>query len=229
MMTPPAASSAAGSLVAALVEPFAGPDQPGEAVLAGIVADRMTDPEIDLAAIVSAWITAPIDGRVSPNVAAGLASLRESGCPPMDAPGPESLAAALVVLPAVSRTWPNDRNVISGAYHLARLLDPDPANQWRAVGVSLATACFLRGQRDPVPEIAAAFRANDAPPELALAVSRVPVWGRPQGATPGDFEALLWCLHHERYGPRFPESLAGRGPIVHRLARAMHVARTREH
>lgn len=217
------------SLLAALIEPFPGPDSPGELLLTRILADRLTAPEINLAAIVSDWIAAPIVGQLSPNVAGGLRSLRETGCPPVDAPGPESLAAAMVVLPLVTRTWPNDRNVISGAYHLAKLLDPDPANQWRAVGVSLATACFLRGQRDPVPEIATAFRANGAPPELAAAIGRVPVWARPQGVTPGDFEALMWCLQHELHGPRFPQSLGSRGAVVHRLARAMHVARTREH
>jgi len=216
----------AEALIDRLLAP--GPGLGGELDLARIVAARIGSPKIDLASIVAAWVAAFPRLDLAPSLRAGLGELAATGRPPAEADGAEDLGAAAVVLPLVARYWNNDRALVSAAFHLSRLIDPVPSNQWRAVGVSLVTAYFLQGQTDPVPEVAAALRANDAPEGLGRALARIPVWHRSEGHGSGDFEGLLWCLFHEKPGAQFPVTLRDRAPLVQRLARVMDFARIRE-
>jgi hypothetical protein len=87
---------------------------------------------------------------------------------------PPGLGAALVTLPLVLRTYLSNQNVLTGAYHLAALLDPHPVGQWAAVAVSVAAACFLRGRSDFVADLIEALRENEAPSELVAMARRLP-------------------------------------------------------
>ena len=215
------------AFLAALLAPGDGAAaEPGELVLGRVLAEQMSSPELDLAALVSRWTALRGVEALSEGVRQALDEMAATGAPPTEAvPGMGGLAPALACLPLVGRVWASEINVASGAYHLARLLHSDPTAHWQAVGLSVATACFLQGVRDPIPDVIGALRANQAPEAVTEAARRVPVWSRPPGRRPGDFEELLWCLYHVREPARVSEALAGRGPIVLRLAFAMAAAR----
>jgi hypothetical protein len=226
MSTPTAPSAGRETaLLTALLRPFAPAAEPGEVALARVVANQVASPELDLAALVAQWLSGREQLSLSPGVRAALSHLANHGAPAPEQPGLAGLGAAMVCLPLVARHGSSDRNLVSGAYHVARLLDSDPVAHWQAVGVSVATACFLRGQRDVIPEVLGAFRANEAPAGLADVTRRVPIWSRPKDDGAGDFEQLLWCLHHFREASRVTAGVADRGPIVLRLAEAMVAAR----
>ncbi|MFN0181959.1 MAG: ADP-ribosylglycohydrolase family protein [Gemmatimonadales bacterium] len=227
-MSPPTApsSSRETALLTALLRPFAPAAEPGEVALARAVASQIPSPELDLGALVEQWLRGREQLILTPGVRVALDHLANHGAPAPEQPGIAGLGAAVVCLPLVVRHGGSDRNLVSGAYHVARLVDSDPVAHWQAVGVSVATACFLRGQRDVVPEVLGAFRANDAPAGLADVTRRVPIWSRPEGEVAGDFEQLLWSLHHFREASRVTAGVADRGPIVLRLAEAMVAART---
>jgi ADP-ribosylglycohydrolase len=147
---------------------------------------------------------------VDPGLAAALSHLREFDAPAdrLDVSGPAALLAALPAALAAS----SPRSMVSGAFHTARLVDPDPDSGLAAVAVVLAAARFMEGQRDFIAEVLGLLRSNNAPPELFdryAAIAREPrrVATPPRGKTASATEVALWVLRVVEHQPRGIEAL----------------------
>ncbi len=139
-----------------------------------------------------------------------LTWLRDTDAPPpsLAVPGASALAAAL---PA-ALTAASPRTMTAGAFHTARLLDPDPDACLAAVAVVVAAARLLEGSRDLLPEVLGLLRANQAPAPLFdrfLAIPRDPRAEPPipRGATAGAVDVAVWVLWQVHHRPRSAEAL----------------------
>lgn len=130
---------------------------------------------------------------------APIASLGISGTAPLAAALPAAMASA------------SPRSMISGAFHVARLLDPSEEAGLAAVAVVVAAAGLLEGRRDVVPDVLSMLLANDAPEATVTAVREVP-------RQPGQFPivprtgasptaTLVWLLWMVEYQPRSLDAL----------------------
>lgn len=142
-----------------------------------------------------------------------------------DAPRPTGgapcVAAMAAALPA-ALTATDPRAMIGGAFHVARLLDPDEATALAAVAAVVSASRLLAGHRDFIPDALAVLRANEAPDDVVEAVARIPRDPRnpPQrpdrDATPlSAISWILWIVHHRPRGARALEEmvLAGGVPV----------------
>lgn len=148
---------------------------------------------------------------VDPALDAALSHLREFDAPvvQLDSTGPAALLAALPAALAAS----SPRSMVSGAFHTARLVDPDPDSGLAAVAVVLAAGRFLEGQRDFMAEVLGLLRSNNAPPELFdryAAIAREPrrVATPPRGNSSTATEVALWALRVAEHQPRSVEALS---------------------
>lgn len=148
---------------------------------------------------------------VDPALDAALSHLREFDAPvvQLDSTGPAALLAALPAALAAS----SPRSMVSGAFHTARLVDPDPDSGLAAVAVVLAAGRFLEGQRDFMAEVLGLLRSNNAPPELFdryAAIAREPrrVATPPRGNSATATEVALWALRVAEHQPRSVEALS---------------------
>ncbi len=178
----------------------------GDALIEELIAGG-----VDLRRLSRRWVDwAAADGLgVDPSLAQALAHLGEFDAPAdsLDASGAAALAAALPAALAVA----SPRSMVSGAFHTARLLDPDPDSGLATVAVVLAASRFLQGQRDFIPEVLGLLRSNDAPPELFdqyAAIAREPrrIAVPPRGDASATVVAL-WALRVAEHQPRSVEAL----------------------
>jgi hypothetical protein len=139
-----------------------------------------------------------------------LAHLEEFNAP-LPSPGASGPAALAAALPAALAAA-SPRTMVSGAFHTARLLDPDPDSGLAAVSVVLAAARFLEGSRDFLPEVLGLLRTNGASTELLdqfAAIAREPrlTPKPPRGASPSAVDVALWALRIVQHRPRAVEAL----------------------
>lgn len=217
--------------VALLADLFPEADPPAEAELASVLLEEGAGPNLDFGRLVGRWLE--LRGRPfeAPEVLQSLNQLADSGAPALDGAFGPGLGAATVTLPMAARLAGNPRNLTSGTFHLARLLDPHPVGGYAAVAVAVAVRCFLGNRGDFVPDVLDVLLTNDAPPSLVEAVRRVPIFRRPEstGADDGDqasvvvrgLEQVFWVLRHERTEVGALGQVRAHGPGAIRLARAL--------
>lgn len=159
----------------------------GEAALAGLLAEELAEPQVDLHRLAHRWLEWwRHDGEgLGPATADALAFLAAHDAPPPAAaafPDPAPLARCLPLGLALAHA---PRNLVSGTYHTVMLTHPDPVVAWSAVAVNVAAARFARGRRDFVADVIEVLSANDAPPDLIATARRIPLMRR---------EDLRWSL-----------------------------------
>lgn len=187
-------------------------DTPGspyddDLALALIQAEELLQPEIDLQRLARRWLDwRRRDGRgIGPWTRTALDHIATHHSPPAGTGGLATNGCLPRTIPVALATLNSPANLVSGSYHLAHLLHPDPRCAWAAVAVNVAIAWFLQGERDFIPEVLQALTANSAPDELVAAVRRVPlekrealpVVGPDAGAVVHCAEIALWFAYHE--------------------------------
>lgn len=174
----------------------------GEALL-----EELTGGGVDLRRLAARWVRwRREDGLgVDDALAESLSHLEEFDAPPpaLRTQGASAIAAALPAALAAA----SPRSMVSGAFHTARLVDPDPVSGLAAVAVVVAAARLLEGSRDVIPEVLALLRSNDAPQQVYdrfAAIARDP---RAKPVVPRDGSSALdvatWALRiteHQRDG-----------------------------
>jgi ADP-ribosyl-[dinitrogen reductase] hydrolase len=185
------------------------PDSPYDAglALALIQADALLEPEIDLQRLALKWVEwRQRDGRgIDRWTATALDHIATHHSPPAETGGLAGNGSLSRTIPVALATVNSPANLVSGSWHLAHLLHPDPRSAWGAVAVNVAIAWFLQGERDFIPEVLQALTANGAPSELISAVRRVPLEKRETLPVVGDsadsvvhcLEIALWFAYHE--------------------------------
>jgi ADP-ribosyl-[dinitrogen reductase] hydrolase len=185
-----------------------------DVALALIQAEELLQPEIDLERLVERWIDwRRHDGRgIGEWTRTALDHIATHRSPPAHRDGQASHGRLARTIPVALATVAQPANLVSGSFHLASLLHPDPRCAWGAVAVNTAIACLLQDQRDFVPEVIEALKSNQAPDELLAAVRRVPlekkealpVLADPPGSVVHCVEVALWFGYHE---PRLERGL----------------------
>ena len=175
--------------------------------LALIQAEELLVPEIDLERLTGRWIDwQRRDGRgIGTWTSIALDHIAANHEPPATTGGRAPNGSLARCVPVGLATAGNPRNLVSGTYHLAFLLHPDPRCAWGAVAVNVALARFLHAKRDFIPDVIEALRNNETPEELLAAVRRVPlekredlpVVGPAAGYVVHCMEIALWFAHHE--------------------------------
>ncbi len=206
----------------------------GEQVLGRLLVEELSRPDFELGRVVAQWVGTVDRSFECPVVARSLAELGRTGAPPVDPAIGPGLGAALVTLAGAGRLFQTPRNLVSGVYHLACLLDPHPVGQYSAVAAGVAAGRFLQGKRDFVPEVLDVLLANQAPDRLIAEVRRAPVWVRSNrsesaeglpGAAEAEVGFVFWALHHLGSATRVLEALASVGPLARTIGRALLGAR----
>jgi hypothetical protein len=145
-----------------------------------------------------------------PALLAALSHLRDFNAPLASkvVAGPSALAAALPAALAAA----SPRTMVSGAFHTARLLDPDPESGLAAVALVLSAARFLEGSRDFLPDVLGLLRSNGGSAHLIdrfAAIVRDPraMAVPPRGPNPSALDVTLWALRMAQHRPRSVEAL----------------------
>lgn len=116
-------------------------------------------------------------------------------------------AAALVAALPAGLAAASPRSMVSGAFHTARMLDPDPASGLAAVAMVLTASRFLEGSRDVLPEVLGLLRSNDAPATVydrfaaIVREPRVPPVP-PRGPDASAVDVAVWALRIVQHQPR---------------------------
>jgi ADP-ribosyl-[dinitrogen reductase] hydrolase len=188
-------------------------DTPGspyddDLALALIQADALLEPEVDLERLALRWVEwRQKDGRgIGVWTRTALDHIATHRSPPAETGGSAGNGSLPRTIPVALATVNSPANLVSGSYHLAHLLHPDPRCAWGAVAINVAIAWFLQGDRDFIPEVLQALTSNAAPEELVAAVRRVPlekqdalpVTGPGGGYVVHCVEIALWFAYHER-------------------------------
>lgn len=172
--------------------------------------------------------------EAGPLLEAALAQMAEFDAPAATLPaaGTAPLVAALPA--ALASATP--ATMVSGAFHVARLLDPSEQAALAAVALVVTASRLLDGQRDFIPDVLALLRSNRAPEAMLEAVRAVPRDPRrappaPNGEEPDPTTTLAWLLWQLQHRPRGVEALTemvqrgGLSPLVGSLFGAMIGAR----
>jgi hypothetical protein len=167
---------------------------------------------VDLQRLAEGWSRwAEDDGLdADPALLEALAHLREFQAP-IGRTALRGASALAAVLPA-ALTAASPRSMISGAFHTARLLDPDPDSGLAATAVVVASSRLLAGSRDFVPDVLAMLRTNDADEELYGRFNAIPRDPRreppvPRGPSASTLEVATWVLWVVHHRPRSAEAL----------------------
>lgn len=204
--------------------------------LADALLLELTGGGVDLQRLARRWVDWQREqgGCRDPLLGQALDHLEEFDAPAAVLAG-GSIAAVAAALPAALASA-SPRAMISGSFHVARLLDPSEETALATVATVLAGAALLEGRRDFVPEVVAALRANDAPAALLDPIRTIPRDPRevppfPAGANPSPPAAvhwLLWMVHHRPRGLDVLLELAAHddvAPSVGAIAGALFGAR----
>lgn len=176
--------------------------------LALIQAEELLEPELDLQRLAMRWVAwRQKDGRgIGRWTQTALDHIATHHSPPAETGGSAGNGSLPRTIPVALATLSSPANLVSGSFHLAHLLHPDPRSAWGAVAINVAIAWFLHGEQDFIPEVLQALTSNAAPEELVAAVRRVPlekkdalpVVGPDAGYVIHCVEIALWCAYHER-------------------------------
>jgi ADP-ribosyl-[dinitrogen reductase] hydrolase len=185
------------------------PDSPydDDLALALIQAEELLQPEIDLERLALRWVEwRQKDGRgIGTWTRTALDHIATHRSPPAETGGAAGNGSLPRTIPVALATLASPANLVSGSFHLAHLLHPDPRCAWGAVAINVAAAWFLHGEQDFIPEVLQVLTANQAPDELVAAVRRVPlekkedlpVVGPAAGYVVHCVEIGLWFAYHE--------------------------------
>lgn len=176
--------------------------------LALIQAEELLEPEVDLQRLAAKWVKwRQQDGRgIGQWTRTAIDHIATHHSPPSEMGGVAGNGSVPRTIPLALATLNSPANLVSGSYHLAYLLHPDPRCAWAAVAVNVAIAWFLQGEQDFIPEVLQALTTNAAPGELVAAVRRVPlekrealpIVGREASHAVPCVEIALWFAYHER-------------------------------
>lgn len=210
--------------------------RPAGTALADALLEEFALGGVDLRRLASRWVAwwredgfeaGPLLSAALSQIAefdAPAATLPAAGCAPMVAALPAALASAT---PAT---------MISGAFHVARLLDPSDEAGLCTVAVVLTGSRLLEGSRDFIPDVLALLRTNHAGDALMEAVRAVPRDPRtsppsPAGEEPAPVVTLAWLLWQLQHHPRGVDQLrdlamrGGASPLLGALLGALVGAR----
>ncbi len=201
---------------------------PPETGLAALQAEALLQQPLELERLVGRWIDWARSGGAGLDAwtRKALEHIALHQSPPAALAGPAGSAALARTVPVALAARATPANLLSGSFHLAWLLHPDPRCAWGAVAVNVAIARFLAGRRDFLPDVIEALRNNDAPAELLEAVRRVPLRRREEMAGPAEHqepvvrsvELTLWLAWHEPRWERGMEWLSQTQPDAARHA-----------
>jgi ADP-ribosylglycohydrolase len=207
-------------------EPLAAPA--GRRRAATALADglliELTGGGVDLQRLAGRWVDWHRNDGLDedPLLAAALEHLRDFDAPVSELPAGSVIALAAALPAALASASP--RAMISGSFHVARMLDPAEATGLATIATVLTAAALLEGRRDFVPDVVAALRANDAGADLLDAVRTIPrdphlPPPRPSGENPDPVTAATWLLWHAHHAPRGVD-------LLHELAYAEDISPT---
>ena len=203
--TPPGAASGARRPAAVAL---------GDALLA-----EFLDGGVDLHRLARRWLDWEGEAGMSlpAPVSEALAHLREfdAPAPHLAVPNVTALAAALPA--AIAGASP--RAMVSGTFHVARLLDPGESTALCAVALTVAASIFLEGRRDFIADVISLLRANAAGEEMlervrSIARDRRAVPELPRGGSPDPVATTVWALwqaHHRVRGVDAMHEVAAAG------------------
>lgn len=173
---------------------------------------------VDLRRLAGRWVRWHRDDGFGADaaLAEALAHLEAFDAPPPRLAAPSAWALVAALPAAVAAASP--RSMVSGAFHTARLVDPDPVAGLAAVSVAVAAARYLEGNRDVIPEVLALLRSNNAPAAVYDRIADIVRLPRARAAPPGPgtpaLDVAAWALRmaeHERDGVAALEGLAHAG------------------
>jgi hypothetical protein len=232
------AEAVRAALAASGVTPLAPPPgrRPAAVALGDGLLEEFLDGGVDLRRLGGRYLRWwREDGyEAGPLLEAALAQLEEFDAPVATLPraGSAPLVAALPA--ALASATP--ATMVSGAFHVARLLDPSDEAALAAVSLVVAASRLLDGQRDFIPDVLALLRSNRAPEGVLEAVRAVPRDPRqappfPAGPEPEPTVTLAWLLWQLQHRPRSVVALTemvqrgAASPVVGSLLGAMLGAR----
>ncbi len=214
-----AARTAAGDATTnrGAMDPLSPPGRRHAAVALGAgLLEALPSGGVDLRRLAGRWVEwSRSDGHgADPALVQALDHLAE-----FDAPAPAlahaGAAAVAAALPAALAAA-SPRAMVSGAFHTARLVDPDPAGGLAAVAVVVAAARLLEGSRDFLPDVLGLLRANNADEEFfarfrAIAADPRNEPPRPTGTSVRASVVAVWVLWQVQHRPRGVEALRALG------------------
>lgn len=232
------AEAVRAALAGAGVTPLAPPPgrRPAAIALGDALLEEFLAGGVDLRRLTGRWLTWwREDGfEAGPLLEAALGQVAEFDAPAATLPaaGTAPLVAALPA--ALASATP--ATMVSGAFHVARLLDPSEEAALAAVALVVAASRLLEGHRDFLPDVLALLRSNHAPEAFLEAVRAVPRDPRrsppiPSGNEPEPTATLTWLLWQLQHRPRGVDLLTemvqrgGTSPLVGSLLGAMIGAR----
>jgi hypothetical protein len=142
---------------------------------------------VDFGSMVRAWLARWRDRAVPFDSATdrALQRLAESDQPPPPGERVHSLVGLPLAVPAALATFRSPRSLLGTVYHTARLTTADESATRGAVAIGVATARFLLGHRDFIPDVVEALAVNGAPAALLAGIRRVPLLA-PGGEIPAE-------------------------------------------
>jgi ADP-ribosylglycohydrolase len=210
--------------------------RPAATALADALLEEFTHGGVDLRRLASRWVAWwREDGfEAGPLLGAALSQIAEFDAPAATLPAPGSAPMVAALPAALASATP--ATMVSGAFHVARLLDPSEEAGLCAVAAVLTGSRLLEGSRDFIPDVLALLRTNRASEELVEAVRVVPRDPRtsppfPEGEEPAPVATLSWLLWQLQHRPRGVELLrevtlrGGVSPFVGALLGALVGAR----
>lgn len=177
---------------------------------------------VDLERLARRWVTwARTDGFGADRALVEALDHLEAYNAPADRLAHHGAWAIVAALPAALAAA-SPKAMVSGAFHTARMLDPDPDAGLAAVAVVVAAARLLEGSRDFLPDVLGLLRANNAGNELFDRYRAIASDPRREPTLPRGDDALavtvsVWALWIVQHRPRSAEALvamAGHGEIA---------------
>lgn len=210
--------------------------RPAATALADGLLEEFAEGGVDLRRLSARWVAWwREDGfEAGPLLDAALSQIAEFDAPAATLPAP-GCAPMVAALPA-SLASATPATMVSGAFHVARLLDPSEEAGLSAVAIVLTGSRLLEGSRDFIPDVLAFLRANRAGEALLEQVRAVPRDPRtpppfPEGVEPDPAATLAWLLWQLQHRPRGVEVLrdlalrGGASPLLGALVGALVGAR----
>jgi hypothetical protein len=195
--------------------------RPAAIALGDALLEEFTLGGVDLRRLATRWTTWwREDGfEAGPLLESALGQLAEFDAPAATLPRPGT-APLLAALPAALASA-TPATMVSGAFHVARLLDPSEEAALATVSVVVTASRLLEGSRDFIPDVLALLRTNHAPEHVMDPVRAVPREPRrappfPAGDEPDPTMTLawlLWQLQHRPRGVELLEEVALRGAV----------------